>query len=151
MSFKSPHHVYWSGGGCYFTQNQRGLHKAAWGPKGTKVSLLVDMDARRLAVRLSDARAAPADVPNEFMDAGVNLPAAVRPWLLTGEQDSVSLSVKRASASVTVVPPPVPPPSESEMACEKLNATIAGNPFFAAVLDEQNRLVPDPRAPAAAP
>ena len=150
MSFKSPHHVYWSGCGPYFTRNQRGLHKIAWGPKGTKVSLLVDMDARRLAVRISDARAAPAEVPNEFMEAGVTLPAAVRPWLLTGEKDSVSISVKRASASATVVPPPVPPPSESDKARVNLKATIAANPYFAAVLDEQNRLVPDPTAAAAA-
>ena len=181
MSFKSPHHVYWSGSGPFLTDNFNGLRKDA---KGTKVRMLVDvrqspslkhfpfpwpfpfsslsklqiqprrcasqMDARTVAFRITNARLSSSDQPNEFYQAGVLLPAAVRPWILTGEKDSVSYTIKKAPASAVAVPPPTPPPSASEKAEKNLKSKISENPFFAAVLDDQNRVVSAPPEAAAA-
>ena len=50
MSFKSPHHVYWSGSGPKLTTNGKGLNKE--NARGSKVSMLVDMDSHSLAFQI---------------------------------------------------------------------------------------------------
>jgi len=102
MTFKSPHHVYWSGSMHKLTADGEGLREAA---KGARVSMLVDMDKRSLAFKVHTSKA-----EGPWIDTGASLPAAVKPWVLTGEKDSVSLTIQPAADGIEVQP--VPPPKE---------------------------------------